>query len=113
MKIDLSFVSNDWLRGVLADAVVQKADALLQWSKNKELELQSDIAAELENGTTPSEVANVKLEKLCERYERQQHNTVEIEDALKHLIKQTGTKPTQRINTSDAVARAKQLLAKK
>ena len=81
MKIDLTFVNNEWLRGVLATSVAQKAEALLTWSQNKELELQSEISDELSHGTQASEVANVKLERLVERYERQQQNTTEIAQA--------------------------------
>ena len=108
MNIDLTFVNNEWLRGVLADSVCQKVLALTKWSKDKELELQSQIHDMLEDGTHPSEVSEMQLEKLCNQYERQQQTTAEFEHVSAELHKQLGIKP--KVYTGNSLARAKALI---
>lgn len=111
MKLDLSFITNEWFRAALCEALVAKSEALAKWSNQKELELQSDIAKILEDGTHPSEVNEQRLERLCERYDRQVESTKEFRDAAVRLAKDLGVK-AQPKPTGDAYKRAKALLAK-
>ena len=111
MNIDLTFVTNDWLRAALTEAVVSKANALVSWSRQKELDLHSDIQAIIEGGTSPSEVIDTKLEQLCNRYERQQQTTAEFVGVAKQLAATLNIKQPAK-STGDAMARAKALLKK-
>jgi len=67
MNIALNFDS-EWLRKVYTQSVLDKADSLVKWKSKLLLETQSEITDELEKA--PGEINDVKLERLTEKYAR-------------------------------------------
>ncbi len=117
MIIDLNFITDDWKRKVLAEAVVSKAQALQKWSREKEMDIEGSLNAELEKATGSGvdlSVDESKVERLCNALERQKATTEQLVEITAQLAKEFmaafGTsekKPTQ-----SAVDRAKALLHK-
>ena len=117
MIIDLNFITDAWKRKVIAEAVVAKAQALQKWSREKEMDIEGSLNAELEKATGSGvdlSVDESKVERLCNALERQKETTSQLVEITAELAKkfQKAFGESQKKPTQSAVDRAKALLHK-
>lgn len=114
----ISSIKNDFVRKAIAQAIILKAEGLVQWQSRKLGELQAQIGEIVGDGESGSEVISSKLDRLCELYERFDADKRELvafyNEAKASFHEEFGAldgAPAKA--SSDAVARARAIVGKR
>lgn len=102
LEIDLDVIENDFIKSVLLEALPQKCVDLIEWNLGKLKECEDELngvntRSLNPEGTHPSEVGTVALERLEEKAQRYEGNIEEWKNALEYLLEVGCERPSAKV----------------